>query len=162
MASVVFGAEVTASWWVWREAPTDSIRVWYPSFCAFEAGRLHYWLPVFVFLLTLWISVSYALLRHARPITWLLFGIGSGLGLELTTSILYWTSPRSSSLRSLYQSIWAWDRVPPTNAAGWPSLRIYIWHHIAPWAMVLMIGVSFWYLWNKLRYVMMGGPDQES
>src|SRR3989442_7491564 len=82
--SLLCGAEVAASRWVWARAPTDSIRVWYSGFWAFEAGRLHYWVPVFASLLALWIVGWYAFRRHGRLITWL-FAAALGVGLEVAT-----------------------------------------------------------------------------
>lgn len=93
LAALLFGAEVAASWWVWGRSPTDTIRVWYSGLWAFEAGRLHYWLPVFASLVALWIVVWYVLLRHGRPITRWLFAAALAVALELATSVLYWRSP---------------------------------------------------------------------
>lgn len=145
-AALLFGADVAASWWVWGRTPTDTIRVWYSGFWLFEAGRLHYWLPVFASLLALWIVVWYALLRHARPIARWLFAAALAVALELATSVLYWRSPRSSDLRGLYQSLWVWHRVPQASEMGWPSFRIYLWDHLVPWVAVLVVGMTLWVL----------------
>jgi hypothetical protein len=104
------GAEFAASWWVWGRAPTDSIRVWYSGFWVFEAGRLHYWVPVFSSLLAIWIAGWYALRRHGRSIMWWLFAAALGVGLEVLTSALYWMSARSCYLRNLFQSICGSER----------------------------------------------------
>ena len=147
-ASFLCGAEVAASWWVWGRAPTDSIRVWYSGFWAFEAGRLHYWVPVFASLLVLWIVGWYAFRRHGRLITWL-FAAALGVGLEVATSVLYWRSSRSSDLRGLFQSLWVWHRVPQASDMGWPSFRVYLWDHLVPWAMVLLVGMTLWVLFEQ-------------
>jgi hypothetical protein len=148
-ASFLFGAEVVASWWVWGRAPTDTIRVWYSGFWSFEASRLHYWLPVVASLAALWIVVWYTLLRHRRAITWWLFSAMVAVGLEVATSMLYWRSPRSSNLRGLYQSIWAWHRVPQASDMGWPSFRVYLWDHLVPWASALFLGMILWVLFEQ-------------
>src|SRR5271157_331510 len=98
-ASFFCGAEVAASWWVWGRAPTDTLDVLYSGFWAFEAGRLHYWVPVFASLLALSIVAWYAFRRHVRLVVWWLFAAASGVGLEVLTSVLYWRSGRSSPLR---------------------------------------------------------------
>jgi hypothetical protein len=153
IAFVLFlcGAEVAASWWVWGRAPTDSIRVWYPGFWAFEAGRLLYWVPIFASFLTLWIVVWYALRRHSHLITLWLLATALGVALEVLTSVLYWRSAGSSDLRNLFQSMWYWHRVPQGSDMGWPSFRIYLWTHFVPWATVLLLGLAIWYLWSRRR-----------
>lgn len=147
--SLLCGAEVAASWWVWGRAPTDSIRVWYSSFWVFEAGRMHSWVPLFASLVALWIVVWYALRRHGRLIAWWLFGAALVVGLEVLTSVLYWKSARSSDLRDLFQSIWYWHRVPQASDMGWPSFRIYLWNHLIPWALVLLFGMALWVLFER-------------
>jgi hypothetical protein len=144
LALVLFSAEIVASWWVWGRTPTDTIRVWYSGFWPFEAGRLHYWLPVFAAVLAIWIMVWYALLRHGRPLTQWLFTAVTGVVLEVVTSVLYWRSPQSSDMRGLYQTVWRWHRVPQANERGWPSFRIYLWDHIVPWAVVFLLGMTLW------------------
>lgn len=148
-ASFLCAAEVVASWWIWGRTPTDTIRVWYSGFWAFEAGRLHYWLPVFASLLALWVVVWYAFLRHGRPITWWLFGGAVGVGLEVATSVLYWRNPGSSDLRGLYQGLWVWHRVPQASDMGWPSFRVYLWDHLVPWAIILVLGMILWVLFEQ-------------
>ena len=148
-ASFLCGAEVAASWWVWGRAPTDSIRVWYSGFWAFEAGRLHYWAPVFASLSVLWSVGWYALRRHGRLITWWLVGAALGVGLEVLTSVLYWRSVRSSALRDLYQSTWYSNRVPRASDLGLPSFRGYLWAHLVPWAMVLLLGMTLGVLYEQ-------------
>ena len=141
------GAEAVASWWVWRRAPTDSIRVWYSAFWSFEAGRLHYWIPILGALLAFCI-VAYALRRNGRFITWWLFS-AAGVGVEVLTSVLYWRSAQASDLRNLYESIWYWHRVPQASDMGWPSFRGYLWDHLLPWAMVLSVGITIWLILDQ-------------
>ena len=150
-ASLLFVAEVAASWWVWGRAPTDSLRVWYPGFWAFEAGRLHYWIPVFGSLLALCIVARYTLRRDGRWITSWPFAAALAVGLEVLTSVLYWRSARSSALRDTFQSIWYWHRVPQASDLGWPSFRIYLWAHLIPWAVVLLLGMILWVLFEHRR-----------
>lgn len=149
-ASCLFGAEIAASWWIWNRTPTDTIRVWYSGFWPFEVGRLHYWVPAFACTLVLWMVAWYALLRKGRPATQWLFTAVLAAGLEVVTSVLYWKGPQSSSIRGLYQSVWAWNRVPQANEMGWPSLRIYLGDHLVPWAvMLVLVGIYLWYLGHR-------------
>jgi hypothetical protein len=144
-----FGAELAASWWIWGRAPTDSLRVWYSSFWTFEAGRLHYWIPVFTSFLALGGVAWYALGQSRSLTTRWLIGSTLAVGLEVLTSILYWRSARSSDLRGLFQSMWYWHRVPQANDMGWPSFRIYMWNHLVPWAVVLLLGITLWLMFEK-------------
>jgi hypothetical protein len=157
LASLLCGAEVAASWGVWGRAPTDTIRDWYAGFWAFEAGRLHYWVPVFASLLTVWIVAWYALRPHdhaqgiQRRYLWWLFVAASGVGSEVLASALYWRSARSSDLRSLFESTWYWDRVPQASDMGWPSFQGYLWAHLAPWTVFLLLGLGGWSFWRRWR-----------
>ena len=27
---------------------------------------------------------------------------------------------------------------------GWPSFRLYLWDHIFPWTVILLIGLALW------------------
>ena len=144
IALLLFGAEVAASWWVWDRTPTDTVRVWYPGFWAFETGRLRCWVTVLALVLTLWIALWYPLLRRGRALAGWLFAAGLGVGLEVATSLLYWRSPQSSDIRGLYQSAWSWHRVPEPSDMGWPSFRLYLWDHIFPWTVILLIGLALW------------------
>lgn len=146
---VLFGAELAASWWIWGRAPADSLGVWYSGFWAFEAGRLHYWILLFVLFLTLGGLVWYALRQHIGLTIWWLIGSALAIGLEVLTSILYWRSDESSDLRGLFQSIWFWHRVPQASEMGWPSFRIYMWNHFFPWAGALLIGITLWLMFEQ-------------
>jgi hypothetical protein len=42
-ALLLFAAEIVGSWWVWRGAPTDTLRVAYAGFWLFEVERLCCW-----------------------------------------------------------------------------------------------------------------------
>jgi hypothetical protein len=141
-ALLFFGAELAASWWIWGRAPTDSIRVWYAGFWSFEAGHLHYWIPVFASFLALGGVAWYPLRQHGGLTTWWLIGSALAIGLEVLTSVLYWRSAEASDLRSLFQSIWYWHQVPQASDMGWPSFRIYMWNHLLPWAVVLLVGIT--------------------
>ena len=147
--SLLVSAEVAASWWIWGRAPSDSIRVWYSGFWVFEAGRLDYWVPVAASLLAVWIVAWYALRRHGRLVTWWLSGAALAVVLEALTSMLYWRSAQSSELRDLFQSIWYWHRVPQASDMGWPSFRIYLWSHLIPWAVVLLLGMTVWVFFEQ-------------
>jgi hypothetical protein len=157
-----FGAELVASWWIWGRAPTDSIRVWYSGFWAFEAGRLYCWIIVFAALLVIWLLGWYRLLRHRGwMISWL-FCVVLGVGLETATSIFYWRSTWASGIRSLFQSVWYWHRVPLASDLGWPSMRIYIWHHLVPWAAIVLVGITLWiFVVRKVRVFRQLTPAKE-
>ncbi len=162
-AALLCGGEVAASWCVWGGAPTDSIRVWYSGFWVFEAGRLHYWLPLLAILLALWTVGWYVLRGHGGLITLWLFTVALGVGLEVLTSVLYWRSARSLHLRDLFQSIWYWNRIPQASDMGWPSFRGYLWDHLIPWAVVLLVGVTLWlFIEHSKRIPKFGTPPTTS
>jgi len=148
---LLFSAEVAASWWIWGRAPADSLRVWYSGFWAFEAGRLRSWIPVLVLFLLMSIVAWFLLRRSAGLIVGWLFGATLTIGLEVLTSLLYWKSSQSSDLRSLFQSIWYWHRIPQASDLGWPSFRIYLRCHLTPWALVLLFGVMLLLLVGRSR-----------
>jgi hypothetical protein len=148
-------AEVIASGWVWKNAPTDTIRDAYSGFQSFEYGRLRYWVPVFVVCLLVFLTV-YLILRKPRagrslrnPAVCWAFGAVLAICAEVGASVSYWMSPASRHLRNLYQSAWYWHRVPMASDLGWPSFAIYMWHHLIPWAIVLLLGPISWYLLRR-------------
>jgi hypothetical protein len=153
-----FVAEIGGSWWIWGRAPSDSIRVWYPSFWAFEAGRLSVWVPLLACaFMVVWIVTRS--LRWRSQITGLssagtllalsvagLFGVSC----ELLTSILYWWSPESSKLRSLFHSVWYFQRVPQGSDLGWRSFPGYMCWHLVPWAAAwLIVTAVFRVIWVR-------------
>lgn len=149
LVSFLFGAEVAASWWVWGGAPTDSIGVWYSGFWVFEADRLHYWGLLFAPLLLLWVVLSRSLLRHSRPIVWWVCAAALGIGLELTSSVLYWRSPRSSDLRGLYQSLWMVNRFPQASNIESTGFRVYLGEHLVAWAIFLIVAMTLFVFFEK-------------
>ena len=56
-AAIAFGAEVLTSWWTWVRAPTDTLRVQYESFFAYEAERLLPWVIMALVLNGSWFLV---------------------------------------------------------------------------------------------------------
>ena len=54
-AGIALVAELATSWWTWVRAPTDSLRVEYDSFYAYEGQRLVFWLVVISVLCALWL-----------------------------------------------------------------------------------------------------------
>lgn len=148
---LLIGAEGLASWSIWGLAPTDTLRVWYPTFWAFELGRLRYWMPVLALAGLLWGLVWYGLHRRiGRMLAWVLSG-AVAVAVEMGTSTWYWKSPASIYIRGLYESGWYWNRVPQAGDLGWPSFRGYMLAHLVRWAVVLALGLVAWYLWNKRR-----------
>jgi len=161
--SLLFGAEVSASWWIWGRSPSDSLHVWYAGFWAFETGRLHYWVPTLAVAAILWLAARYLFQRghHAEGAqrsdqkkrvagVWVLSAVLSLLS-ETLTSGIYWRSNKSADLRDLFQSTWYLHRVPKASDLGWPSFQGYLWPHLVPWAVVLLLGLAVWYLWNKRK-----------
>jgi hypothetical protein len=150
-ASLLIGAEGLASWSIWGLAPTDTLRVWYPSFWAFELGRLRYWIPMLVLAALLWgLGWSGLHRRIGRVLSWVLSG-AVAVATEIGTSIWYWKSSASVYVRGLYESAWYWNRVPEASDLGWPSFRGYMLAHLVRWAVVLLLGWIAWRLWNKRR-----------
>src|SRR5262249_46820151 len=156
-ASLLLGAEVASSLLLWVRAPTDSIRVKYGGFWNFELGRLYFWVLVFGSLTIVWLVARHLLVQrdptiymhHAIKRTRLsalrTLEVMCVLGLEMFTSALYWLGDKSSHLRSILQSAWSWGRVPGPADLGWPSFfRSYLWYHLAPWAITLLIGIALW------------------
>lgn len=149
--ALVTGAEVFASGYIWSEAPTDTLRVLYPGFWHFESARLIYWIPVLISAALLWCVCWYALrAARQRVFAWVLGG-GLALATEISTSTLYWKSAASGYVRGLYESAWYWNRVPQADDLGWPSFRGYLWSHLVPWAVVLLLGIVAWHLWQRRR-----------
>jgi hypothetical protein len=150
-----FLAEVVPSWRVWRSTPYDSLRVGYPDFAMFEAGRLQFWALMLVMIGLTGAAMTWLANRDSRlsgskenakaKRLWLRRSpyLASAIALEIGTSVLYWN----------------WNR-----AVGWPSFRpsfrIYLWEHLLPWAIVVSLGL---FLWNRLAkgrlalYVMLFG-----
>jgi len=166
--SLVFVAETFASWGTWKGAPTDTLRVRYPSFLAFDAGRLHYWTPVFASALALWV-LAWSLLRARRRTTidlsshqwmhstvWWLLGASLAVGSEVMTSAFYWASPRSAHVRSLYEGLWYLDRVVPPSAVGWAGFCAYMSEHLLRWAVVFFSGFIGYFLWTRRRRRLIG------
>jgi hypothetical protein len=164
LVALLFGAEVVASWWIWTEAPTDSIRVRYSSFEVFERDRLVGWIIVFASVLIVLFFLRLLALRKrgiedarenlnvfSDPIPFWTVGLVAAISLEVFTSVLYWKSSTSLHLRRLYESVWYWNRVPQPSDIGWPSFRIYMWQHFVPWAIILLLGLTLWHLLSRRK-----------
>jgi hypothetical protein len=147
--SFLFIAEVVASWWVWGGAPTDTIRVRYSDYWAFEAGRLRYWIPIVLTALVVLGIPVYARVRSRGQFARLLLAAVLGLVTELATTFLYWRSPGSSVIRGLYQSIWVGNRLPHSRELGWLSFRVYLCDHLVPWALALFVAVIAWVFFDR-------------
>jgi hypothetical protein len=137
---LVLVAELAASWCLWTRFPTDSIRVWYPSFWAYEAGRFSGWTIIFVISALL----SILFLRGRTGRWWWVVATGFAFGLELSTSVWYWAKPASRDVRGMYESIWYWSRVPLPADKGWRSFSGYSFDHAFAWGVVILTaGVIF-------------------
>lgn len=146
---VLCWAEFLGTFWVWRGAPTDTLRVSYASFWQFESGRLQYWMFVFAATALLWIAIAYRF-RHRHSSATNIVGVGLAAASEMLTSVWYWQGGASGPVRSLYESIWYWHRVPQALDIGWPSFRGYLWSHALPWASLLLVALAVWYVSLKV------------
>ena len=147
---LLWGAEVTASWWVWSGAPMDTLRDWCPDFWRWESGRLHYWIPVFALSVLLSVVSWYGLHRRVRGIAMAVLGAGLAVGVEVSTSILYWRSASSLYVRrDLYESFWDWHLIPYLLYIGGKTFKGYLWDHLALWAVFLCLGLTVWYFWDR-------------
>jgi hypothetical protein len=54
-AGIALLTELATSWWTWVRAPTDTLRVWYDSFYAYEGERIVTWLIVISALYAFWL-----------------------------------------------------------------------------------------------------------
>jgi len=151
-------AEATGSWWIWARSPSDSVRVWYSDFWAFEASRLHFWVLAFASVMLLTIAAWYCFRRwsdnHNKAqgsTVWWLPSMVIAVGLEVSVSRLYWMSSKSFCIRSLYQSIWYWHRVPQPSDLGWPSFLGYMFAHFFPWAIMMLLCQVAWHLWHRRK-----------
>jgi hypothetical protein len=148
---LLFVAELVGSLWVWATAPTDTVRVWYRTYSQLESGRVVCWLAVAG---ALGVCVGLVVLvagRRGRKLAESPAGLGLlGLVSETASSALYWLSHQSRDLRGLFQSVWAWHRVPTEEERGFRSFLLYAWAHFLPWALVLMIGVLFCIVWSRV------------
>jgi hypothetical protein len=161
LACTLWCAEIAGSWWIWTDAPTDTIRVQYHRFWDFELERLHGWTSIFGFLIAGWV-VIHCLRRHQvsskdlsekyrrqRLIVLWIATITSGLLLEVLSSVVYWKNPSSVHIHYLYESAWYWGRVPTSRDLGWPSFRGYLCDHFIPWLVVLFCAVTLWHRFEK-------------
>jgi hypothetical protein len=137
-----FLAEVVPSWQVWSSTPYDSLRVGYPDFAMFEAGRLQFWALMLVMIGLTGAAMAWLANRDSRlsgskenakakPLClYRSLYLASAIALEIGTSVSYWI----------------WNR-----AVGWPSFRpsfqIYLWEHLLPWVIVVSLGL---FIWNRL------------
>jgi len=55
IAGVTLLTELATSWWMWVRAPTDTLRVQYDSFFAYERQRLLVWLIVMIVITLIWL-----------------------------------------------------------------------------------------------------------
>lgn len=166
LSALLCGADVFASSWIWGRAPSDTIRVWYPGFWVFAAGRLHSWVLVFAFVLIPCIAAWHLFRHHSSRLSdgktspasyiaeWWMLSASLAIVSELLTSIFYWSSSRSSDLHAFYTSMDYWgllSETPHTNAPGWPSFKLYLWGHFLPWAVILLPPLLIWYYWDRKR-----------
>jgi hypothetical protein len=144
----VLVAELMASWWLWRGAPTDTLRVSYPGFWRYEVGRLLCWSVLSLLCAVIWLIVSLGMHGGARKEVKvaLLVGLLLACALEVSTSMLYWNSRSSLPVRDLYGSVWYWHRVPQSSDQGWPSLKGYLWDPALAWAVLILIPQALWCL----------------
>jgi len=138
-----FIAEVVSSWRVWYSFPNDNLRVGYPGFAEFEAGRLQFWVLMLVMIGLTGSAMTWLANRDSRSSgskenakakrLWLRRSLYlvSAIALETGTSVVYWY----------------WNRSRMPEIFGWPIFRFYLWGHLLPWAVVVSLGL---FLWNRL------------
>jgi hypothetical protein len=156
--AILFMAEIGSSLWRLLRLPFDA----HAGSLNYIAVRLLIWLPLVVLLGIPWFlierrfrsSTDQSKAEDGKPrrqpqsaVLLLLFG--AGFAIETLTDLLYWHSSFSTGLRTLYESVWYWHRVPAPNDYGWPSFRGYWLDHLTPWVVILLIGLSAWYIWNR-------------
>jgi hypothetical protein len=149
-------AEIAASWLSWGLFPSDTIRVAYPGFLTFEAGRLKSWVPVFAAIIIISMVRLFwrrnrapndhvGQLRHGGG--WIL--IGSAVLVEALTSAVYWLTTASWHVRIFYRSTQYWNRVPESSELGWPAFQVYLLQHFLPWVSVMLVGITLWLMVEK-------------
>jgi hypothetical protein len=138
-----FIAEVVSSWRVWYSFPNDNLRVGYPGFAEFEAGRLQFWVLMLVMIGLTGSAMTWLANRDSRSSgskenakakrLWLRRSLYlvSAITLETGTSVVYWY----------------WNRSRMPEIFGWPIFRFYLWGHLLPWAVFVSLGL---FLWNRL------------
>lgn len=149
---LALAAEMLASLWRLLRLPTDT----YIGVGNYELGRMLYWLPL-IGLGLVFVSIFEAkfqtlqsnektrrLFLHFVAVAALAFCV------EALTSLGYWwRSPLSGSVRTLYESVWYWERVPRPSDYGWRSFPGYFVDHLRPWTAVMIFGLGAWYLRTK-------------
>lgn len=142
-----FLAEVVSSWRVWRSTPYDNLRVGYPDFAMFEAGRLQFWALMLVMIGLTGAAMAWLANRDSRlsgskenakaKRLWLRRSLylASAIALEIGTSVLYWY----------------WNRARWPEDFGWPIFRFYLWEHLLPWTVVVSLGLFLWSQCERLR-----------
>jgi hypothetical protein len=129
---LLLAAEVSASFLVWSGTPTDWIGE--PlHFWRFEISRLQYWALFFSLSALLWIIGWYGLHRRVPGVAMGLLGAVLAVVVEALTSI------------------WYWRQLPWNQASylGWSYFPRYFREHLISWAVVLLVGLALWFLWNK-------------
>jgi len=135
-SALLWSAEVLASFFIWRGAPTDWIGQ-PPRFWNLELWRLQYWALFFLLSAVLWVIVWYSLRRRARKIGLTLLGAILAVAVEVLTSL------------------WYWKQLPPVQASylGWSSFQRYLGEHLISWIVVLLVCLAIKHLWNRKRRV---------
>jgi hypothetical protein len=64
-----------------------------------------------------------------------IFGAACVLGTEVLTSIVFWKRLPASE----------------TEYLAWPDLQGYTYEHLIVWTVLMLLGMGFWYLWNRKK-----------
>ena len=130
----LLAAEVIASVGVWSGTPTDW-RGEPPHFWSFEVLRLQYWCLFGLSFTAVWVA-EWMISRRCLLVRVLaVSGAACALGTEVLTSLYFWR------------------RLPLNENAyfGGVDLRGYTEVHLALWVLVSLLGLGFWYLWNRRK-----------
>ncbi|HEX7289253.1 MAG TPA: hypothetical protein VF532_23920 [Candidatus Angelobacter sp.] len=135
---------------VWIGAPMDAPPEAAPSINSFEAWRLKYWFFFFALAGLIWLVAWNCLRRQTNAqnkfpihkVALVVIGAGLCIGAEIATSYWYW-------------SVLPWRdayRFEPPFFPYHPVFHRYVWTHLISWAVVMLIGLGSWYLWQRFAH----------
>jgi hypothetical protein len=121
-----------------------------PDINSFEAWRLKYWFFSFALAGLIWL-VAWSCLRRPtnaqnkfpiRKIALVVISAGLCIGAEVATSYSYGrVLPWGDAYRF----------APPFFPYN-PGFQDYVWGHLIGWAVVMLIGLGSWHLWQRFAH----------